>query len=194
MHIYTNFADIKIVLILFFGVLLLIFPVFLSVNALFVGDLKKAYAGIYLFGFIKIIGGYAEKIQEGIAFHVSDKKAFIIPFKSLYGAREKIKPFIDYHFISVTTVIELGSENGLLTPLSAAFVASYAENLIAWYYSLKKPYLKLDNRFNVYVNEKTFNVYFKAKFVFNALTVISSIIKLITEKTLYAIKQRKNEN
>lgn len=194
MHNFLEFTDIKIVLILFFSVTLLIFPLFLSVNALFLSDLKKAYAGIYLFGFIKIIGGYAEKIEEGVALHVSDKKAFIIPFASLSGAREKIKPFMDYHFISVTTVTELGSNDNLITPLSAAFIASFVESIIAWYFSLKKPYLKLDNRFNVYAGKKTFNLYFKALFVFNAITVISSIIKILTEKTFYAIKQRKSKN
>ena len=78
LHIYRIFTDIKIVLTLFFCVAALIFPLFLSIDLAYTGENAELYFGVRLFGFIKLLSGYAEKIKEGFAFHLSEKKDFLI--------------------------------------------------------------------------------------------------------------------
>ena len=128
-------------LTLFICVFLLIFPLNLGINFVMLKEEKKAFFGIYLFGIIKVAGGYAEKITEGFAVHLSDKKAVIINYKAIIGAKDRIKPFMDYHFTNIRAVIELGSENDLITPVSIAFISEYIMCFIERYYGFKKPYL-----------------------------------------------------
>lgn len=196
MFLYNKkfFTDIKLVLTLFFCVIVIIFPLFLDINVLYLSERKKMFIGVYLFGFIKIIGGYVQKINEGFSFHVSEKKAFIFSYKNLFGAKEKIKPFMDYHFIKIKTVTETGILTDAEKKLPCIFAASYANEFLLWFFSLKKPYLVIDNSFNVYTEKDLFNFYAKINFVFNLLMVISSVVKILTEKTIYAIRKRKNEN
>ena len=194
LHIYLIFTDIKIVLTLFLCVAALIFPLFLNIDLAYTGENAKLYFGVRLFGFIKVISGYAEKIKEGFAFHLSEKKAYILSYKSLTGAKESIKPFMDYHFIKIRTVIETGNSDDAVAPLAAAFASSYINGIVCRIFSFKKPYLVLDNSFNVYLDRDVFNVFMKIDFVFNLIMVISSVIKIITEKIIYAIRQRKNQN
>lgn len=181
-------------LTLFFCVAALIFPLFLSIDLAYTGENAKLYFGVRLFGFIKVLSGYAEKIKEGFAFHLSEKKAYIISYKDLTGAKESIKPFMDYHFIKIRTVIETGNTDGVAYPLAAAFVSSYINGFVCRIFAHKKPYLVLDNSFNVYLDRDVFNVFLKTDFVFNLIMVVSSVIKIITEKIIYAIRQRKNKN
>ena len=170
-------------LTLFICICVLIFPLNLGINAAFLKEEKKAFFGIYLFGIIKIVGGYAEKITEGFAVHLSDKKVVIINYKAMLGAKDRIKPFM-----------ESGSENNLITPVSIAFISEYIMSFIERYYSLKKPYLVIDCGFNVYDGKNKLNLFIRLNVVFNLIMIISSIIKIITEKTIYAIRQRKNKN
>lgn len=181
-------------LTLFICICVLIFPLNLGINAAFLKEEKKAFFGIYLFGVIKIVGGYAEKITEGFAVHLSDKKVVIINYKAMLGAKDRIKPFMDYHFTKIKIVIESGSENNLITPVSIAFISEYIMSFIERYYSFKKPYLVIDCGFNVYDGKNKLNLFIRLNVVFNLIMIISSIIKIITEKTIYAIRQRKNKN
>ena len=182
-------------LTLFICAMVFIFPLFLNIHAAIIGKNKKFYVGIYLFGIIKILSGYAEKISDGFAFHLSNKKALIFNRKSLLTARKSIKPFMDYHSIKIKTVAELGSVDNEIAPFAAVFAASFINSFLVWFFALKKPYLKIENEFNVYRNENVFNAFCTSVFVFNFLMILISIIKIFSEKIIYAFKQRrKNKN
>ena len=61
----------------------LIFPFFCDFNIIFYSDDKKVYVSLYLFKFIKIIGGYFEVTKWGIIFHYANKKAYCILLKKM---------------------------------------------------------------------------------------------------------------
>ena len=75
--------DDTLCILSFVGFLSFLFPIFLNVNAFVDGKEKKGCFGIYLFRFFKIYGGYATLYKEGIAFHLTKKKAVLLPYKEL---------------------------------------------------------------------------------------------------------------
>lgn len=190
MHIFIFFTDIKIVLIAVLIItILLIFPLFLNINLIFIKDAKKVFWNINLFGFINVVSGYIYTFEKGIVI-IYGKKQKILYYLDLFDIGKSIKPFYDYHFIKIISLTEIGSNN-ILIPASIGFLIQYINWFICDFFKYKKPQLKIKNDVNVYEGENIFNVYLKARIIFNMLMVVISIIKIVTEKILYAKKIRK---
>ena len=173
-----------IAIIVFFTIL--IFPIFIKLWFNFSLSEKKLFFTITLFGFIKIFSGYAERIKEGFAVHISKKKAIIIEYKSLLSVRKKVKPLNDYHFIKLQTVVEVGSSNSNMLPFIVSNVAGFLDDISCWVFYNLKPYLDLDNKIFVFEGEDRLEVFCKLDVVFNLLMVVISLIKMFTEKLIYA--------
>ena len=190
MHIFIFFTDIKIVLIAVLIItILLIFPLFLNINLIFIKDAKKVFWNINLFGFINVVSGYIYTFEKGIVI-IYGKKQKILYYLDLFDIGKSIKPFYDYHFIKIISLTEIGSNN-ILIPASIGFLIQYINWFMCDFFKYKKPQLKIKNDVNVYEGENIFNVYLKARIIFNMLMVVISIIKIVTEKILYAKKIRK---
>lgn len=172
------------------SVILIIFPIFLGVETVFSKDIKRLCVLVKVFG-IKILSGYFEVKNDGIYFHITAKKAIYIPYKSLFGFRKKMKPLQDYHFLKFYLTADIGSKNNSLTSMNLGFLLSYANWYVCRYFSLYKPYLDIQNNINVYENSSVFNLYFSGTIVFNLLMILLSIIKILTEKFIYAIGKGK---
>ena len=171
--------------------IILFFPLFLSINGFISKDLKKIYFSICLFGFIKILSGYAQFLSDGVAFHLTRKKAYIYFYKKIFDLKNSVKPLKDYHIIKFYSVLEIGSLNGLFLPLSAGIALNYVNNIILWLFDNKKPYVKINNYIDIYENKDIFNLYLKASLVLNLLMIILSIIKICVEKIVNGIRKRK---
>lgn len=173
---------------------LIFFPLFLNINIFYNNKEKKLFYKLYLFKFIVLIKGYAEKIEEGFAFHISKKKAFIIEYKSLLGLNKKIKPLKDYHIIKFYSEIDYGNvENNI----NSVFIAKYYEiinNLFCKVLVNNKPYIKINNNFNVYLDSNVFNIKCKITIILNLFMIILSLIKIFVGKIFYAFKFRKQQN
>ena len=164
----------------------LILPIFIKVWFNFSGKEKKLFFCITIFGFIKIISGYAEKIKEGIAVHISKNKAFIFTFKNIFDARNKVKPLKDYHVIRFESVTEIGSSSSSMLPLLVSYTASFIDNVLCWFLYNNKPQLHVDNKIFVFEGEDRFEIFCKFNVVLNALMLIISLIKILMEKLVYA--------
>ena len=94
------------VLALVFGVLLLLFfPIFLSVNAHYDANRKKFCFSVNLYKKIKLIGGYIAPYPKGIALHVSKEKAILVQYTEFEKERKKFSFFktIRLHRLIVIT-------------------------------------------------------------------------------------------
>lgn len=169
----------------------LIFPVFINFDFLIKNDLKRLWFGVHAYGFIKLIGGYAERIKEGFAIHYSRNGAIIVKFQDVFGAGEKVRPLKDYHFVRLYSLVEVGSDARQENALVCGFLLNYFGAMMSRHLRLKKPYLKMRNDVNVYIGEKIFDVYFSGTLVFNFLMVVLSLIKISTEKIIYAFGKGK---
>ncbi len=195
MYIKIINANIDCVIISIFLIsLFLIFPLFLNGSLYYANEYKKVFFNIRLFGVVKIIGGYGEFIKDGIAFHLTKNKAIIFTTASVTGMKKKMKPLKDYHFLKIRSVIELGGDNSLEQILGFSFLINYIDLILKWYLNNIKPYLVYDNKINIYEDKNVFKVYFDSTIVLNLLMVLISIIKILVEKIIYAIKIRKQQN
>lgn len=174
--------------------IIIIFPIFLNIDIIFSKEAKRVIFLLRIFGFIKIISGYIERIEEGFAIHVSPKKAFIIAYDKIFGMRNKVKPLRDFHFIKVRSITELGSDKSIVAPLCAGFVFNYINWFLCRYFYVNKPHLDVKNDVNIYEEKNVFNIYFSGTVVFNLFMIILSAIKILTEKIIYAIGKRIKQN
>ena len=171
--------------------IILIFPVFVSINAVLSKNTDKLYFGIYIFGIIKILSGYAHTCKDGYIIHLSDKKAVFTPYKSLFEIKDTVAPLTDYHIIKLDWTLEIGSENSALTPLTAAYIINYIVLLTKSVILNRKPYVRINNKTDVYADKNIFNLYIKAVVILNLLMLFISFIKFFTEKFLNAFRKRK---
>ena len=106
---------------------LIIFPIFLNIDLYFIKSENKLFFKIKIF-LIKIIGGYAEIINEGIIFHLTKTKAIILPFNKIFDMKKSVEPLKDYHFIKIKTRLVMGSDYSSLPPLIIAFLSIEESN------------------------------------------------------------------
>ncbi len=171
------------------SIIIIIFPLYISVNCFLSKELGKTFFSIYLFGTIRILSGYVQIINGGIAFHIRKNKVYIYEYKNFFNIKKSVKPLQDYHLIKFNSLIEIGSSN-VLEPMSTSFILNYFNNIIIWFFANKKPYLKINNDINVYEGKNIFNIYLKTGVMLNAVMIVLSIIKICAEKIINEIKQR----
>jgi hypothetical protein len=78
---------------------LLFFPIVFHSSAHFDVNRKKFAFSVRLYGNIKLIGGYITTYKGGVALHISQKKAILIPYKEMNNERKKFS-FFNPFFIS----------------------------------------------------------------------------------------------
>ena len=174
---------------IFFAIL--IFPIYINTNCFINKESKKIFFKIDAFKIIKIVGGYISFYKQGLAIHISEKKALLIPFKNFIGIKEKVKPLKDYHFIKFNSLIEIGTYDNLIFPIVFSNIYAWHNNLLGRILYNKKPYIDYRNDVNIIENENSLNVYVKLVTILNLLMILISLIKIITEKILNAINRKK---
>ncbi len=170
--------------------IVLIFPLFLSIKTVYCFKQKKLFFGVYLFS-IKILGGYVELVADGIAIHVTKKKAFLILYKNLIKMRVSVKPLQDYHFIKFKVYTDIGIKQNILPILSCVFFFDYVWQSATFFLKTQKTYITFENNINVYEGEPRFNVYIDTTILLNVLMIMISLIKIFVEKIVYGISKRK---
>lgn len=168
-------------------VVLLNFPIFLSVNALYTNELNKLTFNFRIYRFIRIFNGFIKPTENGIEIFYNKKMKKIL-YRNLLGIRKSIKPFYDYHFINVKSKVEIGNVNSLITSSSIGFIILYINSYVCDFFKYKKPHLKIDSTVNVYEGESLLNIHLDTKIVLNLLMIVISLIKIISGKILNAKK------
>ena len=111
------------ILILLLAILLLL-PVTVTIETYFDSSCNKLGCIIYLYGFMKLLGGYLAPCPKGVAFHVSDKKALIFSYKQMQEGRKRFSPKSGIKLNNVSIYVQTGAEYLLQ--------AIYAEQIIKW--------------------------------------------------------------
>ncbi len=171
--------------------ILLVFPIFFSVNGYFSKEKNRLYFGLYVFGFIKIKSGYAEIFIDKITFHFSKKKIKIFYYKNFLSSKNTIKKFYDYHLLNAEIFVDIGSCDNLAFALSGGMSLYFIFNLLDFNLKYIKPQLRLDTFVNVY-DEDIFNLIGKFTFVINLFVIILGLLKIVWEKIFYA-KRKQNQ-
>ena len=93
--------------------IILFFPIFIS-GSIHLDFKRRKYAFcLKLYEKIRIFGGYATLYTEGIALHVTNKKAVLLPYKDINAKRKNFSFIKTFELISIKTIVESPAE-GLL--------------------------------------------------------------------------------
>lgn len=177
----------------FVGFLIFLFPIFLNVNVFIDVKQKKGCFGIYLFRFIKIYGGYATLYKSGIAFHLTEKKAVLLPYREIGNTRKKFEITDGFQIYSYHQIVEIGSrENPGAALMAAAFTEALSGALFANFFA-KKKYLSLKNGTMLMTKSSALKISVNTVAVFNMLVLTMASVKIILEKILGNERKRKKQ-
>ena len=158
-------------LLIFF---LLFLPIYIEVNLHFDMNRRKLSFGIYGYKFIKLLGGYIATYSGGLALHVSDKKAIIVPYIELNNERKRFSFFKFFRLKKVNLSIETGAE--YLLYAIGAHIAMRA------YYLTKTQCANNIKNNLMLVYGDSLKVSFQSLLYFNLFMLIGYTIKFIKEK------------
>ncbi len=181
----TAIADIKIVLlfaVLFY--LILIFPIFINLKVGYIGSIKKALFGAYLYSKIKTFSGYIEGDRSGLFLHYSNKKALLINYNSIRIKNDDIDLMKEYNVLKVKTWAEIPIKELSINLATYSFVLNYANVMLKRHLLNRKSYLKIHNNADFILCGQDFNFVLEIVVVFNILTVIITLLKLLVRKII----------
>ena len=174
----------------FFGMLLFFFPVFFYVDGYLDARERKCYFALSLYKHIKIYGGYAQLIRDGIAVHLTKKTAVVLSFKDMMTSGKKhfevTKGFQLYRFHQILEVSGAERPYGVM-------LAAFIQMVSAQTFSVLKtahPFLSLKNS-TVLVHRPTLKVTLQASMVFNGFVLSMALTKKLLEAVINWIRKRK---
>ena len=163
-------------LFFFFGIILavLFFPVYLETDAHYDLNRRKLGFAVYAYKRIPSIGGYISTYRGGIAFHVSKKKAILVPYKQMDSERKKFSFFKTFHVKSFNLTTESGAEY-----LFATAVAHMVLRMLFFIKGGKKE--AVEN--NLWLTDgDVIRISLNVLFYFNLYVLLKSFIKFCKEK------------
>lgn len=170
---------------------IIFFPITLKVDFLYFStdslNDKKIYFSFFLYGFLKILSGYAIFEKKCIAIHVNNKRAILIYSSDLLDTGTKYKKLKNFEVYEIKSMIEIGN-NASDEELGAVIILKNIVLQLEVLYKNKKDFAKLKNDFVINEQTEGVNIFLSAKVVFNCFVLLTALIKKILEN-FYAKKQ-----
>ena len=167
----------------FIGVIILIFPIPLTINLYYDKEYKKIYSVFTVFKRLRLLGGYISIKKDGLFYHISKNKALHFPYK-LPDFNKTFKLFNEFKLESIKFVFEIG-EYDLFKPFMIANGVNILCNTLSQILSVKKSNFKLNNITVLYQDLNVFKIACNVTLVFNAVAIIITIIKYFLEKIVW---------
>ncbi len=175
----------------FFGVLLYLFPVFLWAEVYADAGERKAWFSLSLFRIFRIFGGYAEVRKEGLALHLTEKKAVLLPYAAIGETRKKFEIAQGFQLWQFRQVVETGGAGKPYGVILAALIQTAAAQAFA-ILKTRHPFLSVRNSI-LLENRAVFKVSIETAVVFNGLVVTVTLIKKGLEVFLNWIRKKRSE-
>ena len=163
-------------LFFFVGILfaVLFFPIYLETDAHYDMNRKKLGFAVYAYKKLPLIGGYVSTYRGGIAFHISEKKAILLPYKQMDSERKKFSFFKTIRLKSFNLTTESGAEYLLITTVAHVILRT-----IFFIKGGKKE--GIEN--NLWLTDgDVLRISLNALFYFNLYILLKSFIKFCKEK------------
>ena len=100
-------------------------PIQLKTNVHYDMSRRKFAFSVYLFGFLRIFGGYIATYKGGLALHITDKKAILLPYSQINNERKRFSFMRTFRLKSITLTAETGAEYLLPIILTCIGVRTY---------------------------------------------------------------------
>lgn len=175
------------VCLLVLGILIFFFtPIFIKTDSHYDMNRKKLGFSLFIFGFIKILGGYIGTYKGGLALHLSEKKAILVPYNKLNSERKRFSFIKTFRIITFNVTIETGAEYLLPISLTQTLMRTY-------FLSMGGDVNKIKN--NLWLTDgDVLRISLRSVLAFNLYILIKNFIKFIKEKIkiLWRKKTRKS--
>lgn len=162
----------------------LFFPVRIETDAYADLQKRKLVFGVYLYGKIKIIGGYVTSYLGGFALHVKKNKAILLPYSRVEAERKRFSFVKSFRLEKLFVTTETGAEYMLPTGL-----AHTALKAVFYAYGGKKErsVLKIENGDRL-------NAAGCVVVRFNGYMLIRAFMKFVKEKVKYLWQKKKKKS
>ena len=155
-------------------ILLLFFPIYIESDSHYDMNRKKFGFAVYLYGFIKVIGGYVTTYQGGFALHVSEKKAIIVPYSQLNSERKRFSFIKTFRLVSLKLTTETGAE--YLLPIATL------ETLLRGYFLVMDKHKgRIENHLWLTDGDEL-RISLNCVIFFNLFIVLKNFLKFLKEK------------
>ena len=106
----------------FFGALLTFFPVFVYIDFYLDAASNRGWFSLSAYHRLRLMKGYAQLKQDGILFHLTKKKAYLLPFSEMASARKKFEITKGFQPWRFHQVLELGGADDVRMCMVAAAI------------------------------------------------------------------------
>ena len=173
----------------FLGTLFFLFPVFVYVDAYVDVTENKCWFALSLFKYLKIFGGYLQIKKEGLVFHITKKKAVILPYKQMSPMRKKFEVTKGFQLYRFHQIVETGGEGQPQGVIIATVLRSLSCQIFSVMHTLH-PFLSLKTGVLLTENPRL-KLSLQFVTVFNGLVLSIAIGKKILEAFLKWIRKKR---
>ncbi len=175
---------------LFISVLLFLFPIYVRIDAYLDVKENKCWFAVSLYKHLKIFGGYGEVRKEGIAIHITKKKAILISYGKMTDTRKKFEITKGFQLIRFHTILETGGADTMPGVMLGAAVTALSGSIFSVLHT-KHPFLSLKN--NLLLTDRTcLKLSLQTDTVFNGLILTIALVKKLLEAWINWIRTKKS--
>ena len=174
----------------FFGALFTFLPVFVYADFYLDVAVNKGWFSLSLYHRLRLLKGYAQLRREGIVFHLTKKKAFILPFAEMSSARKKFEITQGFQPWRFHQVLEMGGAEDVRMCMIAAAIRTFGGAL---YGIAKEKYATISLQNNVILYEESrLRVSVQTATVFNGLVLSMALGKTILEGIIEWMRKKRS--
>ena len=174
----------------FAGALLFVLPLYVSVDAHLDVKENKCWFFLGLYRHIKLLGGYGQLTKDGIALHITKKKAIFVPYAKISDTRDKFEITKGFQLVRLHQIIETGGAESIYGIMWGAINSAVAGSLFS-VLQTKHPFLSLKNNL-LLTNRAELKVTVQAEVALNLLVLSVAITKKLLEAFIKWIKTKKS--
>ncbi len=174
----------------FFSTVLNFLPIFLYTDVYLDVRENKCWFSLSLYKHFKIYGGYAQLASDGIALHLTKKKAVFVPYDNMTDTRKKFEITKGFQLWRFHQIVETGGAERVY----GVFLATLLQSASAAIFSVlqtKHPFLSLKNS-TLLTEDPTLKVTFESALIFNVLILTIALNKKLLEAFLNWIRTKKS--
>ena len=174
----------------FFGALFTFLPVFVYADFYLDVAVNKGWFSLSLYHRLRLLKGYAQLRREGIVFHLTKKKAFILPFAEMSSARKKFEITQGFQPWRFHQVLEMGGAEDVRMCMIAAAIRTFGGAL---YGIAKEKYATISLQNNVILYEESrLRVSVQTATIFNGLVLSMALGKTILEGIIEWMRKKRS--
>lgn len=173
----------------FLGQLFFLFPVFVSLDGYLDPAENRVWFSLSIFR-LRLFGGYAELKSDGIAVHLTKKKAVYVFYRQMADTRKKFEITKGFQLWKFHQIIETGGAQNPLSVLTAAAIRSAGDAVFS-VLQTRYPFLSLKNSI-LFENRPCLKITFQTTLIFNGLVVTIAITKKILEAIINWIRKKRS--